>query len=241
MAPPFTSHRTPDHAARAMKLSRVLAASLLALPLLIAPLAAQGDTSAMKPRHWYDTLQVTKPRVAAVTKAERLALSAFTALAIPVSIAVGVTTVIPPSVNILVEDGVPRAALAFSTGYGFGGDTSLFVFFPDFRVQLEYGYYFARSPRNRVALGLLVDKPIASIHRRDFFWFGVAGGGGLATDFTSYQPYLEGWIGIINPMGLRYVTLFPMHNYGIRGRVGYDVTLDRPWYELSLAATGTFW
>jgi hypothetical protein len=145
-------------------------------------------------------------------------------------------------VNVIVENGTPLAGLAMSIGYGIGGDTTQLAYFPDFRIQAEYGYYFARSPRNRVALSMLVDRPIVSVHQRDFFWLGVAGGGGMATDFsTFYGPFAEGWIGVENPLGMRYITLFPMHNYGLRLRAGYDVVNARPWYEAAIAGSATFW
>lgn len=194
------------------------------------------------PRPWYDTLTVTQPHYARVTRLERLALSAFTTLAIPVSVVAGGLSTLPPAVNVVVENGTPLAGLTMSIGYGIGGDTTQLAYFPDFRIQAEYGYYFARSPRNRVALSMLVDRPIVSVHQRDFFWLGVAGGGGLATDFsTFYGPFAEGWIGLENPLGMRYITLFPMHNYGLRLRAGYDVVNARPWYEAAIAGSATFW
>jgi hypothetical protein len=42
-------------------------------------------------------------------------------------------------------------------------------------------------------------------------------------------------------MGIRFLTLFPQHNYGIRGRAGYNLGTRQPWYEISLCATSTFW
>jgi hypothetical protein len=199
------------------------------------------STTGTKATHWYDTLQVTRPRYARITPMERLALSAFTALALPVGIAIGATTLLPPSINVLVDDGAVRTGVTISTGLGFGIDTDQVIFFPTWRLQGEAGYYFGgeRGPVARVSA--LFDKPLGSIHPRDFFWAGVAGGAGVSTDFASLSPYVEGWVGVMNPMGIRFLTLFPMHNYGVRGRVGYAPADRRPWYELSLCATSTFW
>lgn len=192
-------------------------------------------------RPWYDTLTVTKPRYARASRLEQVALSVFTALSVPVGITFGLTSLLPPSITVLREDGVNHVGIAVSSGMGFGGDTSQAMFFPDARLQVEVAYFFTRSPQPMVRTGLLFDAPIGSIHNRDFVWFGVAGGGGVSTDFESVSPYAEGWIGTLNPLGIPFITLFPMHNYGLRGRVGYNIMTGAPWYELSLSATSTFW
>jgi len=239
-------------------LAKLGAPLLLALLLLPASVLAQPaptgteDTTRQRsledtvrigvsPRPWYDTLTVTKPRYAYASPLERLALAAFTAISIPVGLSIGVTTLLPPSITVMQEDGVLRSGVAFSTGIGFGGDTSKTIFFPDFRLQLEGAYFFTRVPQPVMRAGLLVDYPAASIHSRDFAWFGLAGGGGISTDFSTISPYAEGWVGLMNPMGIRFLTLFPMHHYGLRGRVGYNTTTGSMWYELSLTATSTFW
>lgn len=199
-----------------------------------------GGTTGTRP--WYDTLKVTHPRYVRITGPERLALAAFTAISIPAGIAIGATTIVPPSINVLWEKGeASRTGIAFSSGYGFGGDTADAIFFPTMRLQMEIGYYFTRRPQPIARAALLFDKPIASIHKRDFFWLGVAGGAGVASDFKSFSPYAEGWVGVMNPMGIRFLTLFPMHNYGLRGRAGYNFATDGPWYEVAICATSTFW
>ncbi len=211
-----------------------------------APGGSSGSTAAtggeeISSRPWYDTLTVTKPRYARVTPAEQLALSAFTALAIPIGLTVSAITVFPPSITMVIEDGIMYTGISVSTGIGFGGDRSTPIFFPDYRVQVEGAYFFSRSPAPMLRASILADHPMTSLHSRDFLWLGVAGGGGLSTDFTTVVPFAEGWIGLINPMGLRVLTLFPMHNYGLRGRAGYDLGNHRPWYELSITASSTFW
>jgi len=233
-------------------MTRLLPKTLPALALLLAghyicmaqPGTAQSsptDTPRVAARNWYDTLTVTQPRYARATRYETLALSAFTALAIPVALTVGAVTLIPPSIGVMVQEGKVRTGVVLSTGLGFGWDTTQIVFFPDWRVQAEAGYFFGEGAGPVVRGSVLFDKPLASISPRGFFWTGVAGGGGLATDFKSVSPYLEGWVGLMNPMGVRFLTLFPMHNYGIRGRAGYDVINGSPWYEIALSATSTFW
>lgn len=245
----------PRIAAGALRLAVAIALLLLLLPPL---LPAQGDSarSGLTERgstqrdstrsdsthaaHWYDTLTVTQPHYARTTSKERMALSAFTALAIPVAIVVGGISTIPPGVNVLMEDGVARTGVMLSVGLGFGGDTTQIAYFPSFRVQGEYGYYFERSPRSRMAVSVLFDTPITPLPPRKFFWFDLAGGGGFATDLAMYGPFAEGWIGLANPSGIRFVTLFPMHNYGLRARAGYDIENRRPWYELALGGSATF-
>jgi hypothetical protein len=206
----------------------------------IAP-GRTGASSATPARPWYDTLTVTQPHTAHTTAGERLALAAFTAVALPVGATVGLITLLPPSINVLTENGTPQTGFGISTGIGFGGDTTEFIFFPDFRVQLEGAYFLTRRPGPMARASLLFDVPLFSVHRRKFFWLGLAGGGGVSTDFTMLAPYAEGWIGLINPMGIRFLTLFPQHNYGLRARAGYNLTTGKPWYELSLCATSTFW
>jgi|GEM_PF-2139557 len=246
-----------------MKISVPALFLLLMLPLLAAPSTgtaqpagvgdggreksttvtddSSGVAGAPGSRPWYDTLTVTQPRYARATPLERLALSAFTAVSIPVGLAIGATTILPPSITVLQEDDELRAGVAFSTGIGFGGDTTKFIFFPDVRLQLEGAYFFTRTPQPVMRAGVLFDAPIASIHSRDFVWFGMAGGSGLSTDLKTVSPYLEGWMGLLTPMGIRFLTLFPMHNYGFRTRAGYNTTTGRLWYEFSISATSTFW
>ncbi|MBS1911598.1 MAG: hypothetical protein JST22_06410 [Bacteroidetes bacterium] len=203
--------------------------------------AAVTPAPAAPTRPWYDTLTVTKARYAGTTPGERLALAAFTAMTIPVGLTIGITTLLPPSVNILREDGVSRMGIAFSTGVGLVGDTTAITFFPWVRLQGEGGFYFGRTDHTILRASLLRDLPIAQLDRRGFFWLGTAAGLGAGTDFNGFAPYAEGWVGLLNPMGIRYLTLFPMHNYGLRGRFGYNTATGRPWYELSICATSTFW
>lgn len=205
----------------------------------LTPEAVSGTDAS--PRPWYDTLTVTRPRYARVAPWERLALSAFTALAIPIGLSVATLTVLPPTVNVVSRDGELHGGISVSTGMGFGGDRSSELFFPDYRVQVEGAYFFGIDPGPRISASILADLPVASLSRYDALWFGMAGGGGIATDFQSVSPFAEGWIGVLNPMGTRFLTFFPMHNYGLRGRAGYDITNGRMWYELSLSATSTFW
>lgn len=202
---------------------------------------ASGSSSSATTRPWYDTLTVTKPRYAYASPIERLALAAFTALSLPVGATIGALTLLPPSINVLVEDGTPQTGFAISSGIGFGVDTTGVIFFPDYRLQFEGAYFFTREQSIMVRAAVLFDKPLMSVHRRDFFWLGIAGGAGVSTDFREVTPYAEGWIGVMNPMGIRFLTLFPQHNYGLRGRAGYDFGTGRPWYELALCATSTFW
>lgn len=201
--------------------------------------ASSGTTKPSRP--WYDTLTVTRPRYAYASPSERLALAAFTAVSIPIGIGVSVLTLLPPSVNVLTENGTSHTGLAFSAGVGIASDTTPFIFFPQYRFQFEGGYYFQRERRAIVRASINIDKPIGPIDRRKFFWLGAAAGAGVSTDFRSTGPYAEGWLGLINPMGIRYLTLFPMHNYGLRGRVGYDPIARAAWYELGITATSTFW
>ncbi|MBC8145029.1 MAG: hypothetical protein H7X80_05545 [bacterium] len=190
--------------------------------------------------NWYDTVAVTRPKFARATLGERLALAGFTALALPVGIVVGGLTLAPPSLSILQEQDGSHLGLSLGTGWGFGGDSTQMVYYPDVRVQVDVGYYLERDRRIIAHAAVLKDLRLASLHSRDFFWFAMAGGVGVASDLHRYQPYAEGWIGVLNPMGIRYAPLFPMHNFGMRARVGYDVTREGVWYELSVGATSTF-
>lgn len=191
-------------------------------------------------RHWYDTLDVLRPRFARATHAERLALAAFTALALPVGLSVGATTIVPPMVNFLVEEERLYVGITTGTGLGFGGDTMQVVYWPDLRMQFDIGYYFARERPIIVHASVVKDLWLSSIHDQDLMAVGAAIGAGVATDAHAYSPYLEGAFGFANPLGIRYAPLFPMHNYGIRGRLGYHLAAERTWYEVSFGVTSTF-
>lgn len=213
-----------------------LLASLLTLSSAHAQPEAPPDTV----RAWYDTLEVTRPRYARATVGERLALAAFTALALPVAMTVGATTILPPMVNLLVEDGREPLGITAGTGVGFGGDSTREIYYPDFRVQLDVGYYFGRERALIVHAAVAKDIWIASIHPQDLMAVGAAVGAGIASDAHTYSPFVEATAGFVNPLGIRFVPLFPMHNYGLRGRLGYNPASGTTWYEVSLGMTSTF-
>lgn len=189
---------------------------------------------------WYDTLAVTKPRYAQITDSERFILSLYAATTIPSLILVGGLSAVPPSVSIMQEDGVWRTGVGLSTGVGFGGDRSKGWWFYDARLQGEVVGYFDREHPFLARASLLFDYRIASLSQNNFYWFGFAGGGGVATDFATLSPFAEGWIGVMNPNGVRFVGMFPMHNFGLRGRIGYDIANERSWIEFLLGGTSTF-
>jgi len=211
---------------------------VILLTLSITPLKAQKpDTTAKK---WYDTLEVTKPHYARQTRYERLLLSAFTAVSLPIGIIAGVTTLFPPSISALTEGDATYGGLAVSTGVGFGSDTTALIYFPSVRLQGEFAYYFQREHPSIVRASVDLDYRFGSIHSQDLYWLGVSGGAGISTDFHGASPFAEGWLGVMNPLGINFIGLLPMHNFGLRGRAGYDVGRDRPWFEVALSATSTF-
>ncbi|MBL7989600.1 MAG: hypothetical protein JNJ94_16175 [Chlorobi bacterium] len=215
-------------------LATVLSALASVTPSASQP-APQGDTV-----RWYDTLTITKPRYARMTDGERFVLSLYAAATIPSLIVVGGFAAVPPSLSVMQEEGVWRTGVGVTTGIGFGGDRSKRWWFYDARLQGEVVWYFDREhPLLVRALGL-VDYRVAPLGQNRFYWFGVAGGGGISTDFATLSPFAEGWIGVMNPNGVRFVGMFPMHNFGLRSRVGYNLTHQRHWIELSLGGTSTF-
>jgi hypothetical protein len=220
----------------------------LALPAIIlmasSRLDAQTDTTrtdTIGQRHWYDTLTVTKPRYARVTTLEKTLLSGFVALAIPVSAVSGALTIFPPSFNMLVEEKKVYPGVAISTGLSFGGDSAGIIWFPDIRLQPEIGWYFGRNDPVIAHISVIHDIPITSIHRRNFYYLAASGGAGAGFDGANTSLHAEVWFGIANPSGIRFIGLYPMHNYGVRIRAGYDLTAQRIWIEPSLSATATFW
>jgi hypothetical protein len=218
----------------------ILGTLVLACSMLGSTSAGAQETAADTTRHWYDTLEVKRPRFARATLGERMALAAFTALALPVGLAVGATTIVPPMINVLTERDRRYVGVTAGSGIGFGGDSTQMTYYPDVRVQLDIGYYFERERPIIVHAALLKDLWITSIHRHDLMAVGAAGGIGVASDAHSYTPFVEGSIGLMNPLGIRFVPLFPMHNYGLRARLGYDMASAGTWYELSLGITSTF-
>lgn len=191
-------------------------------------------------RHWYDTLEVEQPRYARATVGERLALAAFATLALPVGMVVGATTIIPPTINLLVEDKRTSVGITAGSGLGFGGDSTQQVYYPDLRVQLDIGYYFGRERPFIAHAAVMKDLWIASVHPKDLIGVGVSAGAGVATDAHTYTPYVEAWLGLLNPLGIAFAPLFPMHNYGVRARLGYNPAREQPWYELGVGITSTF-
>jgi len=216
----------------------VVVAILCTLP---AALPAQPQRDTARARQWYDTLTPTKPRLAVPTPGEITTLRAASAVVIPVMFTVATATLIPPEIGVNIADGTATPVFLFGTGVGFGGDTALTTFFPDFRLQAAGAVMIASERPVELRLSLHRDLPVFSLDRRDLFWLGVDGGAGVATTFDNLSPFAEGWIGVMSPMGVRFIGFFPMHHYGLRARVGYNAATDRAWYELSVGATATFW
>jgi hypothetical protein len=241
-----TEHGTQSPATRNKRwLTRLVPLVVLVIAISTSSqLHAQPDsahTDTIGTRHWYDTLTVTKPRYARVTTLEHILLSGYMAFAIPVSAISGALTIFPPSINLLVEENRVYPGLAISTGLSFGGDSAGIIWFPDVRVQPEIGWYFGRRQPVIARMSVLHDFPITSIHRRDFYYLAAAGGAGVGFDGANTSLFAEAWFGIANPSGIRFIGLYPMHNFGVRVRAGYDLTAQRMWIEPSLAATATFW
>jgi len=219
--------------------------SIMILFVVLSAMTSVAQSVAQPPppekgRPWYDTLTVTKPRYAQMTDGERFMLSLYTAAMLPSLIIAGGFGAVPPSVSVMQEEGVWRAGVGVSVGIGFGGNRSNLWWFYDARLQGEVVGYFDREDPLLVRASLLFDRRIARLSRKSFYWFGVAGGGGLATDFSVITPFAEGWVGVMNPNGIRFTGMFPMHNFGLRGRLGYDITNRRSWIEFSVGGTATF-
>lgn len=232
-----------------------IVAALLSACLVICTTSAQSwngsdedrrtDSTARDARNrgaarWYDTLEVTRPRHVLMTSYDRLMLSVFSAGMAPTGLALALLTLAAPSVAILVEEGVAHGGVGLSTGIGFGGSQDAEVYWPHIRLQLEANHYFYRSTSNNWRISLMRDVPITSVHRRGYVWFGLSGGFGLSIDETSRSAFAEGSIGVMNPLGIRFLTLYPMHTWGLRGRAGWDPTASRIWHEIALAGSATF-
>lgn len=202
-------------------------------------LRAQTDTA--RGAHWYDTLTPTQPRLAEPTPSEITILRAASAVVIPVMFTVATATLVPPAIGVHFADGVATPMFFFGTGVGFGGDTALETFFPTVRVQVEGALPVASKREAELRLSAHRDLPVATLDRRGLYWFGFEGGAGIATTFGSVRPFAEGWLGAMTPMGIRYIGFYPMHHFGLRGRVGYDPATRRAWYEVGLGVTATFW
>lgn len=194
-------------------------------------------------RKWYDTLTVTQPRVATITEAERAALIAYTAVAIPTALAIGALTVLPPSIVVLSEDGVARGGAALNTGVGFGvgdRDTALLTWYPLARLQLEGAWIPERDRAFLLRSTLLYDVRFTPIGRRKLLDLGASIGLGAATDFSMLSPFVEASVGLSNPFGIRFIPFNPGHHYGLRARIGYDLHGGRSWHELAFCASSTF-
>lgn len=215
-------------------LATILSAIVAVAPSVAQP-APQKDTVP-----WYDTLTITKPRDARMTDGERFVLSLYAATTLPPLIVASGLAAVPPSLSLMQEDGVWRTGVGITTGVGFGGDRSKRWWFYDARLQGEAVWYFHRDHPLLVRAVGLVDYRIAPLSQNHFYWLGVAGGGGISTDVATLSPFAEGWIGVMHPNGVRFVGMFPMHNFGLRGRIGYSPASERHWIEVSLGGTSTF-
>ena len=221
-----------------MRLPLFSAAVLL---LAFGAATAQAQTSDTAATRWYDTLTVTEARYARVTPLEGLALSAFLAISVPVAAAIALTTTLPPSVVVLRDGGVDRAGIALSSGLGFGvAEGSELMWFPVARLQGEIAYFPAEDLPTLMRASALLDYRFGSIDRRNLFWFGIAGGPGVSTDFRSISPFGELFIGLSNPLGINHYPYRPMHHLGLRFRTGYDPVASRIWHEGAFAITSTF-
>lgn len=206
---------------------------------------AMIDTLALSPTKaapaWYDTLVVTRPQYAVTTDADRLYLGLFTVATLPLQLAFTVATIAPPSLVLLHEDEVARGAISVSTGVGIGRRSEEELFWPEGRIQIEWTRFVRRDVLYNWKVTLVRDWPMVSISSHDHFWLGASLGAGATDDGGRLQPYAHGMISVMNPMGMTYLMLFPMHTWGLRGRIGWDPERKRAWYELGIGGEATFW
>lgn len=193
-------------------------------------------------RAWYDSLSITQPQYAVVSHDNLLSLGLFTTVTLPLQLLVVMGTFAPPSLAILADEGVDRGGVAVSTGFGIGRRLSQDeVFWPEVRLQWERVHYFARSTQDMWRATLARDWPVVAIDDRGILHLGGSVGIGVTEDAGSYQPHVQVMASVMNPMGISYLTLFPMHVWGARGRVGWNPESREYWFELTIGGEAAFW
>jgi len=204
---------------------------------------SEGDSAmatGLRVERPYDTLTVTTPRYAELTVGDRTALAAFAAASLPVNLALVTASVAPPAVVILREGELAFGGVAVSTGFGFGRRWEDLAYWPELRLQVEWAHLFRRPIHTLVRLSVLRDFPVLPVSDRQLFWLGASAGVGLSRDVAGTSGYVEGSLVIMNPMGINFMMLFPMHTWGIRSRIGTKGDRSQWWYEFSFGGSATF-
>ncbi len=207
----------------------------------LAMIDTLADTDEAIPSAWYDTLEVTRPQYAVLTDQDRLYLGLFTAATLPLQFAFTMATIAPPSLGVVRQDGVARGTLSFATGVGFGRRQADELFWPEGRVQIEWTRFLDGDAKHNWKVTVARDWPLISVSSHDLFWLGPSVGIGGLHNGVHVQPFVQGMISFMNPMGITYLMLFPMHNWGLRGRWGWDSVMNRSWYEVAIGGEATFW
>jgi hypothetical protein len=168
----------------------------------------------------------------------KVALGAFTAVAIPTVLATVLADVFPPAGNLIVEKGTAHLGFSFETGVGFG-EREKMGRYPEYRIQLQFSYFPDRL--NPTLLHLIYDYDVRlfPVDKRQLFTLGFSPGIGLLSDFHSQGIAAEISIWLMHP-SLFYIGFVPQHNVYFRLRYNYAFNPAQGFGEISAGISSTF-
>lgn len=176
-------------------------------------------------------------RVDETTTEENIALITMTGIVIPLAIMGTIISAVPPSVSVVMKDGVSYAGVNFETGVGFG-EKRMTGIFSDWRMNVSYTYIINEDVRDLFRAEVKRDFHFDFVDRRKIFLSGFHLSAGVLTDFPN-DGYTFGAGGWVKSPWLNYFGFFPQHTFGVTYRYN-KYFAGKEFHEVSLGVTSAF-
>ncbi|MCK9409528.1 MAG: hypothetical protein M0R68_10390 [Bacteroidetes bacterium] len=175
--------------------------------------------------------------VESTTTEENIALIAIAGIVIPFAIIGTVVSAIPPSISIVMIDGVQYGAFAIESGFGIGEKRETAIF-SDWRIGLSYTFVVNSNVRNLFRTELKRDFHFNYVDRRKIFLSGLHISAGLLTDFPKRGFTFGTGVWLKSPW-IGYFGFIPEHTYGLTYRYNRYFN-GKEFHEISVGMTSAF-
>jgi hypothetical protein len=147
---------------------------------------------------------------------EQAALIGANAVLIPLALSVAAVSIAPPSLGMVIDNGVSYATVGFETGIGLGPATESGRF-AEKRLMLNYTHVYNVHRHDLWRIEGVKDFNFGFIDSRKIFAFGVSPMAGLYTDGPARGYSLGASVRLMLP-SLPYFGMFPLHTIGVTYR-----------------------
>lgn len=172
---------------------------------------SMADTSVQSAA--YDSTQYESTRSSSFDEA---ALIGANAMLIPLAIGASAISIAPPSIGVLVDDGVTYTTLGFESGIGLGTMRETGVFANE-RLLVSYVHVYNRHQRDIWRVDAVKDIHFSFLDKRQLMLLGASPMAGVFARGAERGYALGASLRLMIP-SLPYVGLFPLHTIGITYR-----------------------